>query len=275
METMKKTVMLGASAVLALSGTGGVMLSAASADEVSVESSDATAIQNVTDGVAAIQVVMLDKVAGEFSFTQQQTNSIADIKKNLGETAKYLCGSRGAGEEGQLAASAEDWQITVNGDVSNGYTASYKELTQTTEVQSVLLGCACAGNPTDGRASANAEVTGISALTIVRMAKPGADVNTVVFKSADGYEVAIPYSYLRNRYCPIVFDVNGAPIAESMGGTNQLWLGSTAASYFARDIIEITLETRDTPPANPSSEQARAQLGNLPNVGVVFGGEVS
>lgn len=71
-----------------------------------------------------------------------------------------------------------------------------------------------------------------------------------------------------------VFDVNGSPIAESMGGVNQLWLGSTSARYFARDIVSITVESRDEVPAAPTAGDAAEASANLPNVGVFFGGEV-
>ena len=95
-----------------------------------------------------------------------------------------------------------------------------------------------------------------------------------MFTSADGYEVSLPLDYVNRRYCPIVFDVNGAPIAEVVGGSNQLWLGATSANYFARDIVTITLEERQTPPPSPSSEEARSAYQNLPNVGILFGGDV-
>ena len=70
-------------------------------------------------------------------------------------------------------------------------------------------------------------------------------------------------------------DVNGSPIAQSAGGTNQLWLGSTSARYFARDITGITLEKRQTPPPAPGSDEADDEYANLPNVGVYFGGEIA
>lgn len=84
-----------------------------------------------------------------------------------------------------------------------------------------------------------------------------------------------PLSYVLQHHCPIVFDVNGSPIAESMGGVNQLWLGSTSARYFARDITGITLEKRQTPPPAPGSDEADDEYANLPNVGVYFGGEIA
>ena len=217
-------------------------------------------------------LVTLDVVEGSFAFTQSAVSTNEEIRNNLG-AAKYLCGARAVGEQGSV--SVDEWQISVGGAVAKPFTATFDELVSTNEVQSLLLGCSCAGNPSDGRASANAEVTGISALLMIEMAGVDAEANTVVFTSADGYEVALPLSYLRNRYCPIVFDVNGAPLAESVGGTNQLWLGSTSANYFARDIVAITLECREEAPASPFSDEAREAYANLPNVGVLLGGSVA
>lgn len=271
MDTLKKTLAMGASSLLAVAGMGGVALAATAPAEVQ-PASDAQAAQQQEGGSADDFVVRMDKVEGAFSYTQSEVTSNADIKKNLGEASAYLCGANPMGD-GE-AVAAEDWSIAVQGDVANAYTATFGELSEKEELQNVVMGCSCAGNPSDGRAMANAEVTGISALKIIELAQPSADVNTVVFASSDGYEVALPLDYLKKRYCPLVFDVNGSPISDVMGGVNQLWLGSTAASYFARDIVSIALEDRETPPPSPHSDEARAAYENLPNVGVLLGGEV-
>lgn len=273
MSTLKKTFVLGTSSVLALAGMGGGIAMAATdagpqQDALEAASRDASASYAKTD------IVTLDVVEGQFAFSQSEASSNEDIQKNLG-ASRYLCGARPTGEASAADVAPEDWQIAIGGAVANPYTATYGELVQTDEVQSLLMGCACAGNPADGKASANAEVTGISVLTMIGMAQPDANANTIVFTSADGYEVALPLSYIQRRYCPIVFDVNGAPLAESVGGVNQLWLGSTSANYFARDVVAITLEDRETPPPSPSSDEAREAYANLPNVGVLLGGDVA
>ena len=72
-----------------------------------------------------------------------------------------------------------------------------------------------------------------------------------------------------------LFGVNDSPIARTVGGANQLWLGSTSARYFAKNIVSITVETRDEAPAAPGSEEAGDTYANLPNVGVFFGGDVA
>ena len=197
-----------------------------------------------------------------------------EIARNLAEGSRYLCGARASETNG--AERAEDWVLTVEGAVERGFSATVQEIAQTDAVQSVIMGCSCLGNPIDGRATANALVRGISAMTLVEMAQPSEAANTAVFTSSDGYEVALPLSYLRSHYCPIVFDVNGSRLEQSVGGTNQLWLGSTPASYFVRDVASVRVEERDAAPASPTSDEARAEYAaNLPNVGVLLGGEVA
>ena len=271
MSTLKKTLVVGTSSVLALAGVGGGIAVAAPSLGAQQDAPEA-ASQTEASAYEKTDIVTLDVVEGQFAYSQSETSSNEDIQKNIG-ASQYLCGARPTGEAS--AVSAEDWQIAIGGAVANPYTATYGELVQTDEVQSLLMGCACAGNPADGRASANAEVTGISVLTMIGMAQPDENANTIVFTSADGYEVALPLSYVQMRYCPVVFDVNGAPLAESVGGTNQLWLGSTSANYFARDVVAITLEERETPPPSPTSDEAREAYANLPNVGVLLGGDVA
>ena len=267
----KKALVLGSGSALAVASLGAAVALAADATPTIQPTLDTQAVAQIAT-YDKTDVVTLDVVEGSLSYTQSAVSTNEEIRNNLA-ASKYLCGANVAG--GEDSVSVDEWQISVGGAVEKPYTATFSQLCETNEVQSVTLGCSCAGNPSDGRASANAAVTGISALTMIEIANASADANTVVFTSADGYEVAIPLSYLKNRYCPVVFDVNGAPIAESMGGTNQLWLGSTSANYFARDIVAITLECRDEAPASPLSDEAREAYANLPNVGVLLGGEVA
>ena len=266
----------GASALLAASAAGAAL---------AVGQTDGAAAQQGAQDVQATQAdtqvasnrVVLDKVEGTFSFTQAEAASNDYLARNFKEGSQYLCGAKGTTDEAG-EASAQDWVLTVDGDVQSGYSEAVSELASSPAVQAILMGCSCLGNPADGTSAANALVNGISALILVEMANPSADANTVVFTSSDGYQAALPLSYLQSHYCPIVFDVNGSPLADSMGGANQLWLGSTPASYFVRNVSSITVETRDEAdvPASPTSDEARAEYAaNLPNVGVLLGGEVA
>lgn len=217
------------------------------------------------------ETVLVKDVIGTFSFTQLTASSKEAIHKTMASAGKYLCGNSPIADPGE---DVSDWAISIEGLVENPYTTTIGEIQNDDELMTQLMGCACAGNPADGAASVNAEVTGIAVGTLLGRAGVSADVNTIVFVSSDGYQVALPYTYLQTRLCPVVFNVAGAPIVESMGGANQLWLGSTSANYFARDIVSIRAEHRDVVPAAPGTPEAGDSYANLPNIGVAFGGEV-
>lgn len=217
--------------------------------------------------------VEVAEVVGAFGFSQGEITPTEVIAKAMAKAPQYLCGATHAEGFGAADEYAAPGSIEVTGAVGNSFSATIDEMVAEA-TETLVLGCSCAGNPADGAASVNAEVTGIAVGTLLAVAEPSADANTIVFTSADGYEIALPLSYVMQRYCPIVFDVNGSPLIESVGGTNQLWLGSTSARYFARDIVRITLEERETPPPAPGSDEAGDEYANLPNVGVYFGGEV-
>lgn len=257
-----------------IAGTGlmlaGMGVGAATAFASGVEG-DAALLESVEVVGGQNSVREVPNVQGEFSFSQEQVTPVGEIAKNLGTVSRHLCG---ASLQEETDVAAEDWTISVVGEVEHPYEMTVAELQEDPAVQSVLMGCSCAANPVDGRASVNAEVTGVAVKTLIGKASVRESANTITFISSDGYEVALPLQYVTQRYCPIVFDVNGSPIAESVGGTNQLWLGSTSAKYFARNIVSIQLETRDVPPDAPGSEEAEKEQANLPNVGIYFGGEV-
>ena len=274
-----KMAAAGAGAALLMAGAGMAAgaLAIASAQPAGVQAGAAAQASSQVEQAesSAAARVTLDRVEGSFAFTQGEAADNDYLAHNFAEGSKYLCGAKGTTDEGSVS---QDRRITVGGAVDNGYSATVEEMAASPAVQSVLMGCSCLGNPTDGRATANALVNGVSALILVQMANPSAGANTVVFTSSDGYQVALPLAYLESHYCPIVFDVNGSPIADSMGGANQLWLGSTPASYFIRNVSSITVEARDEAdvPASPTSDEARADYAaNLPNVGVLLGGEVA
>lgn len=272
MKNASKVLTAGVGSALLMAGASQAV---AAVDTAPVDSLPvAQAVQTSSQTVAAPQVRQ-GEVRGTFAFTQTEVSSNAWMAQHIAGASHYLCGS-GVVASGEAAAvDPASWVLEVTGAVANPYEATIGELAATTEVQTALMGCSCGANPADGLAVANALVEGIPMTLLLQMAQPDDDANTLVFVSADGYEVALPYDYVTNRYCPLVFSVNGSDLIESVGGTNQLWLGSTPGNYFARDIVEVRVEVRDTPPVDPTSDEARPELANLPNVGVAFGGEVA
>ena len=216
--------------------------------------------------------VVLDKVEGVFSFNQTDVSSNEEIARALNRSAKYLCGSafselaaQNAGEDSACCT------VSVRGAVQNEFTASLEALADEGSAN-IVMGCSCAGNPAGGLATANADTNGIRIAYIAEKAGVSGDANTIVFTSSDGYEVALPLDYVNQRYSMIVYEINGCDLSDTVGGTNQLWLGSTSGQYFVRDVEAITFESRETPPPNPYTEAGDAYYGNFPGVGVTSAG---
>lgn len=266
-DTAKKAFGVAGSAMMLVSlGAGG----AAVAMQQEAHAEPAAERQAGTGERAMTEV---DRVKGSFSYTQDEITPVDEIKKNLATASKYLCGANGA-DGGAEEASPENWVISVKGDVAHPYFATISEMTKTGAAQ-LTMGCSCIGNPADGAASANADVLGVTLQSIIEQAIVSDDANTVVFTSADGYAIELPLFYVMQHFSLIAYDINGEPVANSMGGSNQLWLGSTAASYFSRDIVEISFETRVTPPPTPGTKAAGDFYANVPNVSFVEGGELA
>lgn len=266
-KSVNKVLTVGGTAVLAVSMGAGVAYagSAQEGQDCAIHGFSAQQAFDRNASESNSAAISAEKVEGNFSFSQGIVSSNDYIAKNILTASKYLCGSVLGSEECTVAPHA--WNIAVTGDVEESFSASIAELAEEGSAQ-LVMGCSCGGNPSDGIATANAEVCGISISSIIDRAHVKDGVNTVVFTCADGYSVELPYLYVIQHFSLIAYELNGEAISNSMGGNNQLWLGSTAASYFARDIVGVSFETRENPPARPGSPDA-GMVTNTPNVGVV------
>lgn len=265
-NTKRVAGIAGSALMLASMGTGAVV---AFADEAPAVDAGQAAEVVVAEGS---QTVRAETVQGSFSFTQGEVSSTESVIRAF-KAAQHMCNANLNPELG--AEEVGEWTIAVKGAVKHPYLATTDEILEREATENYVLGCSCAGNPADGAASVNAEVTGASVVSLLDAAAPLPEANTIVFTSADGYEVALPLTYVEQRYAPIVFAVNGAPLIDSVGGANQLWMGSSSARYFARNIVSITLEERETPPPAPGSPESGDSYANLPNVGIAYGGDIS
>ena len=259
--------------VAALGATmAGASAALAQQDEMPPAGSDAAVIAG--EQAMSSQRFALASVEGTFSFTQGQVTPTAQIARTLGGADKVLCGAstEALPSNQQVVSDAADWQITVDGDgVQSSLTATIGDLAQT-GTQSTVMGCSCAGNPADGRATANAAVTGVSVSQLLETAGGVTnEANAITFVSSDGYEVTLPLTYVLQRASMIVYQLNGEPLSASVGGTNQLWLGSTSARYFASDVVEVRVTCEDEVPAIPGSPASGDHASNVPNVGVTAG----
>lgn len=268
MNTGKKLAGLVAGGALVVSAAPAAQLALASEQPALDGGGAACAVQAGEDLGAAVSEQMrvsIENVQGTFAWNQGVTADNATLSQALYQGSKYLCGAQGAGDaSGERVPSIRS--IRVTGDVSHAFTASVDDFVKKAPVQKVM-GCTCSGNPVDGRASANAEVGGFQLAALISEADPLEGANTITFTSADGYEVALPLKYVTQRYCLVVTTVNGEDAAQAIGCANQLWLGSTAARAYARDVVAISITKEAEPPAAPGASPD----ANVPNVGVTKG----
>lgn len=262
-----RAMIAAAGAALLAVGAGAAIQSAGAATPAGDEAADgaaaAQAVQAHEQG--ALVHVTSDQVAGSFSFTQDELSSTEDIAGTFRKTTAVLCSSTYKQVEG-----AENWQIQVGGDVMHEFSATLAELAPEHATSSVIT-CACSNNGAGGNAIVNARVTGITVASLAAQAGIAPEVNAVRFTAADGTVLTLPLAYLITHGALIAYDLNGEDLAQSVGGSNQLWIDASAGKYFTRDIQSVEFLALDEAPAEPSLETTDYEYVNRPNVGMQVG----
>lgn len=223
-----------------------------------------------TTVAAAAQQTVVRNIQGAFGWNQDAQTDNDTLAKQLYRSSNYLCGTPDQRDTAYASQSTNTEIIThikVSGDVSHAFTASVSEFTNKAPAKKIM-GCTCGGNPADGLASANASVEGFKLTALIHEANPAGNANTITFTSRDGYRITLPLSYVTQRYSIIVSAINGEDASDAIGCSNQLWLGSTSARTFIRDVVSIEITHETTPPPAPGAPSQ----ANLPNVGVTTGG---
>ncbi|MEG0503534.1 MAG: molybdopterin-dependent oxidoreductase, partial [Raoultibacter sp.] len=155
---------------------------------------------NETEMTLSSRVVTVPNISGSFSCNQAVATSNTALAKTLYKASDYLCGQ---GVLERTTVAGDHSTIEVRGDVGHAFTANIEEQVKKDPLTKIM-GCTCAGNPEDGSASANAQVTGFRLSGLIHEAEPEADANTITFISHDGYKVSLPLSYVTQRYSIIV-----------------------------------------------------------------------
>ncbi len=258
----RKFVAGGASLGLAtlLVTAAGVEQAAAVAEQPEFGNDAATC--DVQESKTTFCAVKADEICGQFAYTQDAVSDNQQISKVFRKVVSVLCSS-GVVE----AAEPGDWTLRVSGDVENGFSATLGELSEE-ESESKVFTCACSNNPAGGNAIATADVEGIPIRDLLLKSHAAPNVNTVVVRCADGVEQTFPLDFLMGNDALIAYAANGEALSQSVGGTNQLWMGSAAGKYFARDVVEVRFEARSTVPESPSFAPTESEYVNRPNVGI-------
>lgn len=261
---------LGALAGTALVVTGGASAALAANAPAPEATPEVPAVQQAAVAQAAGRVTS-PQVIGTFAATQSELTPLDQVVRTFGNGSYNLCSDvlRVEGAVAGPAADIMDWQIAITGDIENPYAITMAEVAEKGSVSSIM-GCTCAGNPAAGVATINAEVTGPSIAALVDQAVPAASANALTFVSADGTEVSVPLWYVYTRPALVAYQIDGEPLVDTLGAANQVWIGSTSANYFTRDIVEIRVETLAEEPAVPGDG---IEYVNVPNASVFSAAE--
>ena len=102
--------------------------------------------------------------------------------------------------------------VNVGGKVQKTHSFSIEDIKQMAKESNHIV-CSCGS----GNAVAQIEVTGIPVSLLVEMAEIDMDVNTITVKSADGYGIAMPLSYVLEHEALLVYQINGQDIPAEEG----------------------------------------------------------
>ena len=229
------------------------------------------AVEPAATSVAPLAFVKVHNVQGRFSYSQDvvtPTEQIAHDMRGIGHVLSHT----DAPEAPAAPADPLDWRLSVAGFVDVPFSASLRELAGA-GAHSAVMSYTCMNNPADGRATANADTTGVTLASMLRRAGVCDGANVVSFVSADGYEISLPLAYVTEHSAMIAYRLNGEPLARSIGCTNQLWLSGASAHYFVRDVetIRVSKVGEAAVPPVPGSPASGDQFRNRPNVGVLGG----
>lgn len=167
MDAKKTLKTAGSVAGAAVMMSGTLMLTpmaalALGADAPTVPAQEATAEQ---DAAIAEQGVAAARVEGTFAFSQDALTSNGDIASLFRKAAATLCEGLPVYDAG---LSCDAVQVT-NLDANTVCEATIEELTEQTDVENLVIGCACSSNMPGGGAIANAEVSGIPVAAVAAL----------------------------------------------------------------------------------------------------------
>lgn len=203
-------------------------------------------------------------VQGDFSFSQDVLTPSDAIFSLFGTAVTGMCSKPADASD----TDAGKWFINVGGDVKQGYSATLAQLAEK-KSETRTMKCSCAGNPAGGSAIANADVTGVPLKDVIEMAGVNEGANTLTITAEDGYQTSMPLSYALERDALLVYQIGGTPLSELQNSAVQLWMPSTVAKYFTRNVVDVQITTEEEVPALLTDAPADGELVNRPNVAIL------
>ena len=172
-------------------------------------------------------------VQGDFHFHQDELTPSDEVFSLFGTVATAACAKPGFAFEG---VASEDYYVNIKGAVKKAYSLTLDQIKER-EAQEQTMKCSCQS----GMALATSSVIGAKVSDILEAAEVLEEANTITFKSADGYGLAMPLKYVLDKEALLVYKIGGTELTAENGGQLQVWMPETVAKYFTRQVTEIEL----------------------------------
>lgn len=186
--------------------------------------------ENVKYDALKDSITTVENVEGNFDFTQDKVQSMDDLYSydfvhGYYDHMRYAC-SDAALDLDLPQSMMDEWEITIEGNVPNPYTAKLVDLIAEAEAEGAVVTKAskmvCELNPTGGGGIGQTEITGIPVSWLIERAGGMTDgTNSIRCVRADGSSKnGIDVSMLENEY--LVYKMGGEYLGTSRLPVHQL-----------------------------------------------------
>ncbi len=169
-------------------------------------------------------------------------------------------------------AVADEWIVTIGGEVENPIEASVSELKEMFGTKTYTMKQQCIANGTGNAWIFQAEFTGIPIKDIIDYVKPADTVNKIKYNSEDGYSLkGITFDEVNQDECLLVTEINGEPLPVTQGWPLTLAIPRNSAASFVKALTEFNFVT-DEAMAKQAAEKAsepQEETPGSPNAAVL------
>jgi DMSO/TMAO reductase YedYZ molybdopterin-dependent catalytic subunit len=193
----------------------------------------------------AVEVFSLgNKVRRLFPFTppgpRQPGFPVDGVEAEVTPVPHFYVNSKNTTDPIQLA---ENWALRITGLVDNPLTLSYSQLLSLprTDLYATLR---CVDNPIDGHLMSTALWSGVRISTLLSLARPMANANTIVFHAADEYDEPFAFADLSPEAALLAYAMNGETLTQSHGAPVRALLPGWYGFRNIKWLQELELTTQ-------------------------------
>ena len=169
-------------------------------------------------------------------------------------------------------AVADEWIVSIGGDVENPIEMSVSELKEKFGTETYTMVQQCIENGTGNPWVFQAEFTGIPMKDIIDYVKPADNVNKFKYSSEDGYSLMpISLADVEQDECLLVTEINGETLPATQGWPLTLVVPRGSAASFVKALqgFDFIYDEATAEKAAAASEEEAEEEPGTPNAGVL------